>query len=265
MDDRNLDDSFDLLDHNLFLDDFNQLFYDFRHFYHFLYHSRDNDKFFDNFLNFNNLWNFDHFLHNSVNMDNDLLNAFDISGDFNDSLLNVLDWFGDFDVVIDDLLDFDELWLVNNHGLTQKDLLDNGVFNSFDERLLDDLSDKFDDFMYDWDLNDLFNLDWHLSDDLDNFFNNDFNWLDDFFSYKFLSDDLNFSDLNFFVNNFNYFLYNCRHFYNALNCLDDWDNFLNDSINWLVDSFDVVVDLKSFAIFYNRHCLFHNTLDNLNF
>lgn len=166
--------------------------------------------------------------------------------------------------MVDDFYHLDKLGLVYDHRFSDVNFLDYGVFDSFDDGFLNNLSYNFHHLMHDWNLDDFLHFHWDLFDHFYDFFDNNFHRLDDLFSHQLFSDHLHFLDLHSFVHHFDYFLDNCRHFNNLLYSLNHWHDFLHDTIHWLVNGLDMVVHFKGFAVFNGWYHLFNNAFNDFN-
>lgn len=133
--------------------------------------------------------------------------------------------------------------MIHNHRVTQVYLFNNGVLNTFNKRLFNNLSYFLDNFLNKWDFDNFLNLDRDFPYDFNKFFYNNFNWLDDFLFDEFLSDHFDFSDFYLFNNHLHDLFNNLRHFNDSLNCPDDRNNFFHNTINWFVNRLNMIVHL----------------------
>ena len=124
------------------------------------------DDFLNNSLNFNYFWNLNHLFNDFIDLNSDLFNSFNISWYLDNLLFDIFDWFGNLNKVIDEFFHFDNLRLMNNYWISQIHLFNYRPFNSLNYWLFDNFSNYFDNFMNYWNLDNLFNLNWYLFNDL---------------------------------------------------------------------------------------------------
>lgn len=118
LNDRNLDYALDFLDNYFLSLNVHNNLDDFWYFNELLYNPWDNNDLLYNFLYFNYFWHFNQLLKDFVDMYSNFLYSFDVSWNLYDSFLNVLDGLGYLNVVVDNLFNFDKLWLVDDHWFT---------------------------------------------------------------------------------------------------------------------------------------------------
>jgi hypothetical protein len=104
---------FDLLD-DLFDDNLNN----FGQFNYLFDYPGDNHDLLNYSLNFYYLGHFDHLLDELLDIHSNLFDSLHVSGYFDHSIFDVLDGFGNLDIVVDNLLNLDYLWLVDNLWLS---------------------------------------------------------------------------------------------------------------------------------------------------
>lgn len=114
------------------------------------------------------------------------------------------------------------------------------------------------------DFNDLFYLNRNLSYHFNQFLNNLFYWLNDFFFDQLFSYHFHLLDDDLLMNNFNNLFNHLRDLNNPFNCFDNWDYLLHNAVHRFVDSFNMIRYFQGFSILNDWHCLFHNFLNNLN-
>lgn len=175
LDDWNLNNSFDLFNDyflDLFYDDF---LYNLRNLNNFLDDSRNNHYFFYNPFDLDYFRHFNHFLYDLINLNPNLFDPIDVSGNLNDFLFNVSDWFGDFNVMVDDSLNLNQLGFVNYHWIPEIHLFHDHCLYSLHNRFFNNYLYFLNDLMNDWNFNNLLNLVRHFLNDLNNLFNHNFN------------------------------------------------------------------------------------------
>lgn len=184
----NLLDFFDsFFNHDLGDNSFNDLW----NLNNFLDNTRYNNYFLNYFLNFNNFWYLNHLFNDLFDWDFNLFNTVNMSQDFNDLFLDIFDWFRYFNVVVDNLLDLDYLRLFHNKRISN---LDNDwylSFNNLNTRFLNYLLNLQNSFMNDGNFNYSFDLFRNFLIDLNNFSDNFFNFFDSVNRYYFLDDNFN--------------------------------------------------------------------------
>jgi hypothetical protein len=248
--------------HNLLLNDnlWNNSFHNLRNFNHFLDHSGNDNDFLNDFLNFHDLGNFNHLLNNLFHRHFDFLNSVNVLDHLDDFLFNILDGLRNVNVVVHNSLHFDGLGFFDDDWVSQVDFLNDGVLESLDNWLLNDLLDCDESLVDDGNFNNLFNFPDYFSDDFD--WDLDFldDLLDSVLDNNFLNNPLHLFDLLNDSLNSDYFLDDLWNFNYSLNCLNDWDWSFDDSIYNIISNFDMVFYLFSVSVLNLRHYLFNNLL-----
>ena len=144
---------------------------------------RYHNELFDNLLHFNEFRDFNYFFNNFFNLNSHYFHPFDVSRNLHNFLFDYFDWLEFFSVMVDDFYHLDKLGLVYDHRFSDVNLLDYGVFNSFDNGFLNNFSYNFHHLMHNWNLDDFLHFHWDLFDHFYDFFDNHFHGLDDLFSY----------------------------------------------------------------------------------
>lgn len=132
------------------------------------------DYFLYNFLDFYNFRDFNHFLYNFIDLNSNFFDSINISGYLNYFFFYAFYRFGYFNIMINDFFNFNNLRLVNNHRISEINLLYDLSLNLLDYRNLNCLGHKFSNFMYNRYLYDFFNLFNHLFIYWNVLFNNNF-------------------------------------------------------------------------------------------
>lgn len=185
----------------------------------FFNHSRDNNNLLDDLLDFDHFWYFNHLFDDFVNIDSNLFNSFNGFWNLNYFLNCNFDWIinDDFDNL--NSFYFNNFWNLDYFFDIFFDFDNNWVFNSFNHNLSDNLRYSYNFLFYYRNLHS--SIDYFL-----NFANNFYSVGNDFFNffYSFFID-------NFFLNNFDFL--DCWNFNSNLNDLLNnlWN--LNDSFNSL--------------------------------
>ena len=264
LNDRNLHLSLNLSNNDLLNYSLHYFLYYLRYLYYLLNYPRNyNNPLYDSL----NLYYFRHlndFFYDFINFNSYFFDPFDISRDLNDLLLNVFHRFRNLDVMIDYLFYLNDFRLVNNHRISKINLLNNSVFNPLDDRFFNYFLHSLDNFMNNRDLYDALNLNWNLSHNLNDLLDNDFNRLNDLFSYQLFSDNLDLFYSFPFDNYFNNFFDNLGYLHNALNGPKDRNDFLYDSIHWFVYCFDMIVDFQRLPVFDNWNSYLNDSFNVLN-
>lgn len=260
LDHRYLDDPFNLFD--LFLDDgfLDDPFDDLRDLDYFLHNSRNDNDSFDDLLYFDNFGNLDHLLNNLFYGDSNLFDSIHVSDHLNDFLLDVFDWLGNFDVMIDDFLHLDNPWLSDYLRLSNIHFLYDGLFQSLNYWLFNDLYDPENLFVEHRDLDYPLNLLDNLGDCENGSINEYLYFPDPVLVHNFLPDNWDFIGLLNDGIGLDYPLNDLRDFDYFLHSLDDGDGLLNDPVNNLVPDFDVVLDLFGIPVLNATDHLLDNPL-----
>ena len=229
------------LNNFLFNDNFrHHSFHNLRNLDDFLNNSRNNDDFFNDFLDLDDLWYFNHLFNHFFNWNLNFLDSVNVPDNLHNLFLDVFYGFGHIDVVVDDLFNFDGFWFLHNDGVSQVDLLDDGVLYLLDNWLLDNFLHLDNPFVDDGDFDDFLDFHRNLLDAFDNSFFWDFDSLDSILVDDFLFHCGNFPDFRFNDFGGNYFFDNLGNLNDFLYHLHNWDGLFDDPVNNLMSNFDVV-------------------------
>lgn len=272
LDDRHLNQLFNLSYFFNFNSSVHNFFDDLWYFNNLFNNSGNDNNFFNDFLNFHNLGNFDHLFNDFVDVHTNFLDSFNSSGYFNDLFNNNLDRVVLGNEVVNWLFNFDDLWYFNN-------LIDFLLhFNDLGNlcSLNDDLSHYFryshnfflNNGNFNSSVNNFFDFLDHGNGVVDNSFN---------FFYSVSIDNLFFNHLDLFDRrNFNLNLDDLfnglGNFYYLLDGLDDGDGFLDNDLDYfrdghrLVDDLSCTLVLGDFDWFFNDSVKwFYNFNNSLNY
>lgn len=260
LNDRDLNDLFDLFDpffdHDLRHDPLDYL----RDFDDFLDNTRNDNHFFDYLLNFDNLGNLYHFLDDLFNWNLDLFDSIDMPENLNDLFLYVFDWLRNFDIVVDDLFDFNSLWLTDDDGIPDLNDHWNLPFDDLNHRLFDNLLNFDYSLMDDRHFHDSFNFFWYLFDCLNNLRDYLFNFFNSVNGHDLFNDDLDRIGLFNGVADLDDLLNDLRNFNDSFFPLNNNDRLFNDPVDWDVSNFNMVLNLFSCHHFNFLDDLLHNFL-----
>jgi len=208
--------------------------------------SGNNDDLLDKLLNFNNLGDFNHFFNDLVNVDSDLFDSFDGSGNFDNLLNNNLDGVVLGDEVVDGLLNLDDLIYLDNLVYVSDNFNDLGNLDSLDDDLGDDFRNSHNLLLDDGNFNSSVDNLLDLLDQGDGDVDDSLYFFYSFFVDDFLLNNLNLLDggsLNLDLND----LFNSSgNLNNLFDGLDDGDGFFDNDLNYfgnidnLIDSFSGV-------------------------
>jgi len=157
-----LNNLFDFDNLSIFDDSINTFLNDLRNFDDFLNDSRYDYNFFDNLLDLDNFWYFNHLLNNLFNVHSNLFNSFDGLGNFDDLLDKYFHWVVNIYVNNCWFLDFDDLRNFDNSVNELFNFNNSGNLASFDDNLSDDFGDSDNFLLNNWDLDSSFNNFFHF-------------------------------------------------------------------------------------------------------
>jgi hypothetical protein len=261
LDDRYLNNLLDLPNLLLNYNTVNGYLHNLWYLYDFLNNTRHNDDLLNDLLDFDYLGHLDHLIDDLFDEDTHFLNLFDVARYLHDLLFDVLDHTWYVDVMVDELLHFHDEWLLYDQRIPDEDFLHDGVLNSLDDSLRDDLgytdqplhnNGDFDTF-----LNDLLHFfdEWHRA--LDNLFD----LLDAVLNHDFLSDNFNFLEFLNGIGNLHNLLYNLRHLDNLLFFLNDGNRLLNNPLDNPMLNLHVWDHLLLDFVVNSFHNLLYNLFD----
>jgi len=249
----NLFDSF--LNHDLWNNSFNDL----RNFNNFFDHSGNNNYFFNYLLNFNHFWHLDHFFNNLFNWHLNFFDSINVPEDFHNLLLNVLDGLRNFDIVVDNFLNFNDLWLSDNNWISNFNNDRDLSFNCLNNWLFNNFSHSYNSFVDHWYLYDSLDLLWNLSHHFNDSIHNSLDLPNNISLNYLFNDHLNLIWLLNDVGHLNDLFDNLRYFNDSLFSLDNHNWLLHNSINDYVSNLNVIFNFFGSCNFD----FFDNLLDNL--
>jgi len=227
----------------------------------------NNDNLLDNLLNFDNLGDFNHFFDDLVNVDSDLFDSLDGSGNFDDLLNNNFDGVVLGDEMVDRLLNLDDLIYLDNLVNVSDDFDDLRNLDSLDDDLGNNFWNSHDLLLNDGNFNSSVNNLLYLLDQGDGDVDNSL----DFF-YSFLVDDFLFNNLNLLDGgsldlDLNDFLNSSGNLHDLFDGLDDGDGLFDNDLNYFGDIDNLVDGFSGVSVFDDLNRLFNDSVkgfDDLN-
>lgn len=228
-----------------------------RHLHYLLYYPGHHHYLLNYFLDFHYFGHLHHLFNDLIDVNSNLLDLLNGSGDFDNLLNNYFDW-----NLLSDVLD-NCLWNLHHpfclHAFLYNLLYLNYLHNliSLWDDLLDDLFDDQYFFLDDRYFNPPLNYLLNLAAEGHHLLHNFLHLFDPIHIDYLLLDAFDFLDNWDFNSNLHDFLNNFYHFLDLFHSLINWHHFLHDSFNYLRNVFDVVVCFSGWPVFDTVHYLLH--------